>query len=151
MCVSKPIGSKRQPVKLNAYTEMVQAAILSAKLHAPSLAPHVMYMHLPNQPFAEAGSEGEDALSRWLRASGVRVLNRRLSFYTNLTHSSMSLFERKHIATHTGACKMDIPRVAHDLKAELAVCSMNHSNSDQYALNVHTRLCVVPRAADRRS
>lgn len=39
MCVGKPTTDAQ-----GAYMEMVQAALLSARLHAPSLAPHVLYV-----------------------------------------------------------------------------------------------------------
>ena len=114
MCVSKPSASGSQ----TSYMEMVQAAIISARLHSPSLAPHVLYMHLPQQAFAEAGTADEDALSLWLRSAGVRVLNSRLSFFDNMT--ARPLLERRHIAARTGVCKMEIPRAAHRLAPELA-------------------------------
>jgi hypothetical protein len=60
------------------YFDMVRAAVVSARLHAPSLAPYVIYLHRPNQPFRH------DAFSCWLAAAGVRVVRHRLTFYDEM-------------------------------------------------------------------
>lgn len=58
--------------------DSLRAAVVSARLNAPSLAPYIVYLHLPEQPLED------DAFTRWARAAGARVVMHRLSFYEQL-------------------------------------------------------------------
>ena len=73
MCITQP-----EDETALTYFDMVRAAVVSARLHAPSLAPYVIYLHRPNQPFRH------DAFSCWLAAAGVRVVRHRLTFYDEM-------------------------------------------------------------------
>ena len=110
MCVNKPQGGVSLiRARHSKFIQLVQVAVESARLHAPSLAPYVLYVHGPDQPL-----DGEtDDLSRWLSNRGVRVHNTRLSFADDIPKI------RWRMRTLTGICKMDIPRVANTLRSEL--------------------------------
>ena len=71
-CVTKPSAADSTGWDNLAH---LRAAVVSARLNAPSLAPHVVYLHSPDQPLED------DGFSRWLRAAGARVILHRLSFY----------------------------------------------------------------------
>ena len=107
MCVNRPQETLR--ARHSKFIQLVQVAVASAKLHAPSLAPFVLYMHSSEQSFDDS-----DELSRWLTGQGVRVVNSRLSFSEAIPRI------RWRMKTLTGICKMDIPRSAHAMQAELA-------------------------------
>jgi hypothetical protein len=110
-CVNKPPASVSHLRARNSkFIDIVQVAIMSAKLHAPSLSPYVLYMHGPEQEYDEVGDE----LLEWMRAQGVRVVNSRLTFAEHIPRI------RWRMRTLTGVCKLDIPRAAHALAPELA-------------------------------
>ena len=113
LCLSKPTDeiSKRN-------TETARAAIVSARLNAPSIEPHVVYMHHPQQAL------DEDYFTRWLSSMRVRTIMHRLSFEDLIPPS---LWDRRtssrfaHTPEHIniGAyCRMDLPVVAANLSAE---------------------------------
>ena len=89
MCVNRPYSNRTA-----AFAGLVQAAVMSAKVNAPSLAPFVLYMHSDGQQFGE-----DDALSLWLKAQGVRVVHSRLSF------AHLIPKRRWRMKTLTGICK----------------------------------------------
>ena len=110
MCVNKPSTSELLRARTSKFIQLVQIAITSGLLHAPSLAPYVLYMHEREEDF----DDERDELGRWLRAQGVRVVNAKLSFAKHIPPI------RWRMKTLTGICKMDIPRAAHALAGELA-------------------------------
>lgn len=115
MCVNKPQGGVsliRQ--RHSKFIQLVQVAVASARLHAPSLAPYVLYMHGADQSYDDV-----DDLSHWLTARGVRVVNTRLSFASDIPKI------RWRMRTLTGICKMDIPRAARTLQPELTSRGLN--------------------------
>jgi len=95
--------------------DYVKVAVTSAKLHAPSLAPHVLYVHGDDEPFATT----DDGTSSWLKAMGVRVYNWRLSFLDKMPR------RKRWMERSTGICKMDIPLAAHSLRGEMAARSLD--------------------------
>ena len=51
MCVNKPQGGVSLiRARHSKFIQLVQVAVESARLHAPSLAPYVLYVHGPDQP-----------------------------------------------------------------------------------------------------
>ena len=110
MCIVKPNITRE-----HAYATLVQAAILSARLHAPSLAPYILYVHRPSQVFATAEQEQADELASWLRSQGVTVVNHRITFFAEIPRH---LNPTRMVST-TGLCKLDVPAAAHRLRAEL--------------------------------
>ena len=74
MCVNRPQNTQLK-ARHSKFIQLVQVAVASAKLNAPSLAPYILYMHSDGQNYDEP-----DYLSSWLKALGVRVINTRLSF-----------------------------------------------------------------------
>ena len=69
--MTKPTDAMQQK-----YIAYLKACLLSARLSAPSLAPYLLYLHLPDQPF-----EADDELTVLLTKLGARVIPHRLSFY----------------------------------------------------------------------
>ena len=106
MCINKP--QAHLFTRHSQFIDLVMVAVKSARLHAPSLQPYVLYMHSDGQRFEDA-----DPLASWLVAEGVRVVNERLSFAAHVPRV------RWRMKTLTGICKLDIPRVAHSLADEL--------------------------------
>jgi len=80
---------------------------MSARLHAPSLAPYVVYLHRPHEPFAA------DPFVCWLQSAGVRVLRHRLSFHHEIPPARRK--RRADIGTahlNLGAYgRLDVPRL----------------------------------------
>ena len=65
MCVNKPQGGVDLiRARHSSFIQLVQVAVVSARLHAPSLAPYVLYVHAQDQPFTEV-----DDLSRYVQPS----------------------------------------------------------------------------------
>ena len=104
MCLKKPSGGE------GGFLDMVRTAVLSARLHAPSLAPYVLYMLEKHDKF-----DHNDTLVRWLTARGARVVPRALSFWSSMEGSQRPAI----MLRRTGLCKMDIPHVASSLAGEL--------------------------------
>ena len=94
----------------------LRAAVVSARLNAPSLAPHIVYLHLPDQPYEE------DAFTKWARAAGARVLMHRLSFHEELPAARVrnpNIGVNGHVNYGTFG-RMDVPKlVSTTLRAEL--------------------------------
>ena len=94
--------------------EFLQAAIVSARLNAPSLAPHVVYMHEPDQPLEP------DTFSRWLEAAGARVILHRLSFRDEIPaerRKNPNVGINSHVNLGTYG-RMDVPQLVHAMRAE---------------------------------
>ena len=94
-----------------------RVAVLSALLNAPSLVPHVVYMHHAHQLF-----EADD-LTRWLQALGVRMMYHRLSFaadlYATTANATTGLLRRGPPGIDIGTyCRMDVPFIARRLAVE---------------------------------
>ena len=104
MCLHKPASEKEV-----SFFDYVKAAIMSARINAPSLAPHVLYMHSEDESFAN-----DDNITVWLKAMGVHVMNARLSFL------SLIPLRKRRMERTTGICKMDIPLAAEQLRPQLA-------------------------------
>ena len=111
ICVSKPSNSDDE---LNSkHLELAMVAVASARLHAPSLAPYVMYIHRPDQTLT-----ADDVFSDRLRAMGARVIPHRLSFFEMIPTSKLTGGSQKHL--NFGAFgRLDIPRVIDSIRPEL--------------------------------
>jgi hypothetical protein len=111
ICVSKP--ASEQDTLNSKHLELATAAVASARLHAPSLAPHVMYIHRPDQPLA-----ADDAFARRLRSLGARVLPHRLSFYDAIPQAKLTGGSQRHL-NFAAFGRLDIPRVVDSMRPEL--------------------------------
>lgn len=116
-CVTKPKPSSSSwPDGSNSLNSIfsLKAAIVSARLNAPSLAPYVLYMNEPHQPLID------DDYTKWLRAAGARVILHRLSFLELIPsarqlHPNVGINQHVNIGTYG---RMDVPQVAISLLAE---------------------------------
>ncbi|KAL1498865.1 hypothetical protein AB1Y20_013389 [Prymnesium parvum] len=95
--------------------DSLRVALLSARLHAPSLAPYVVYLHTEEQPLAH------DAFSRDAQRLGARVLLHRLTFASRLTgrRKTRPVPGLKHINYGTWA-RMDLAQLLPALAGEMA-------------------------------
>ena len=82
--ISPPLDSKDRIGPL--YIQAAKTAILSARFHAPSLQPHLMYLTQCTSATTTCGKT--DALTRWMGRHGVRVHFWRLSFWSSLPESA---------------------------------------------------------------
>lgn len=120
ICLTKPHEANHSHLTRRLQREMsnhARVAVLSALLNAPSLVPHVVYMHHAHQRF-----EADD-LTRWLQALGVRMLYHRLSFaddlYSTTANATTGLLKRGPPGIDIGTyCRMDVPFVARRLAVE---------------------------------
>ena len=108
----RAVTGKRQ----QAMLAHAKAAVLSALLNAPSLVPHVVYMHHAQQTLEH------DEFTNWLQSLGVRVILHRLSFAGSLQkgiHPISDAFGTLRFGSSTldigTFCRMDIPAIAHNL------------------------------------
>ncbi|KAL1526043.1 hypothetical protein AB1Y20_020864 [Prymnesium parvum] len=111
LCVAKPTPADGQ--LSSRHLELATAAVASARLHAPSLAPYVLYLHRPAQEL-----RADDPFTRRLHALGARVVPHRLSFYEHIPTSKLTGGSQKHL--NFGAFgRLDIPLVVESLRPEL--------------------------------
>ena len=96
------------------HQQFARAAIVSARLNAPSVAPHVIYMS-----DSAAHPVRPDAFTGWLAAAGVRTIAHNLSFL----HRIPTKRRRRGGAVphlNVGAyCRIDVPRIVRRLAPEL--------------------------------
>jgi hypothetical protein len=110
-CVTKP---SEEDATSRSNIVSLQAAIVSARINAPSLAPHVLYMHKPLQPLRH------DRYSTWLRAAGARVILHRLSFHASIPesrriHPNVGINGHVNLGTYG---RMDVPQIVVALRDE---------------------------------
>lgn len=142
MCLHKP-SSPREI----AFFDYVKVAIMSARINAPSLAPYVLYMHSPDEPF----DSEDDNITSWLKTMDVSVTNTRLSFLGKIPK------HRQRMERSTGICKMDIPIMANHLQPELAARGLDTERilmtdadilfADDFDFAVHPRARALPTFA----
>ena len=128
ICLTKPHNasssaqsSRHQEGTRRGQRDMVQharSAVLSALLNAPSLVPHVVYMHHAGQSFEPA-----DELQEWLRLLGVRTISHRLSFaealYATVADPASGMLRVGPAGIDIGTyCRMDVPFIARRLAEE---------------------------------
>ena len=111
ICVSRP--ASEQDTLNSRHLELATAAVASARLHAPSLAPHVLYIHRPEQPLA-----ADDAFARRLRSLGAQVLPHRLSFYDAIPQAKRTGGSQRHL-NFAAFGRLDIPRVVDSMRPQL--------------------------------
>ena len=70
-----PAAAARREARAWQNLQALRAAVVSARLNAPSLAAYVLYLHLPNQCLEE------DEFTRWARSAGIRVVMHHISFW----------------------------------------------------------------------
>ena len=115
MCLTEPTGSTS-----SAHLDFARSAIVSARLNAPSLAPHVVFLHTPGAPPLAPGSVGARFLA-WLHNARVRVVPHNLSFYDAIPSNK----QRKPGGGGTGHlnlgayCRLDVPAIVAGLAPEL--------------------------------
>ena len=115
MCLTEPTGSTS-----SAHLDFARSAIVSARLNAPSLAPHVVFLHTPGAPPLAPGSVGARFLA-WLHRARVRVVPHNLSFYDAIPSNK----QRKPGGGGTGHlnlgayCRLDVPAIVAGLAPEL--------------------------------
>ena len=127
ICLTKPHNassaqsSQHREGTRRGQRDMVQharSAVLSALLNAPSLVPHVVYMHHAGQSFEPA-----DELEEWLRLLGVRTISHRLSFaealYATVADPASGMLRVGPVGIDIGTyCRMDVPFIARRLAEE---------------------------------
>ena len=107
-CLTAPLDDTS-----SRHADYVRAAVLSARLHAPSLAPHVILL----------GADGfGGAFEASLRAAGATpVRHRRLSFEGRIPEKKRQ--RTRDVGTrhlNLGAwCRLDVPRIVRSLDADL--------------------------------
>ena len=108
LCLSKPNDEISDRNVVTART-----AIVSALLNAPSLVPHVVIMHLPDQ-----NTEDNDNFTRWLRRMNVPLVRHRLSFFDafppNAWKARASNYKHPHHLNIGAYCRIDLPLIARD-------------------------------------
>ena len=122
MCLTEPTGSTS-----SAHLDFARAAIVSARLNAPSLAPHVVFLHTPSAPPLAPDSVGARFLA-WLSRARVRVVPHNLSFYSTIPINK----QRKPGGGGTGHlnlgayCRLDVPAIVAGLAPELRARGLRH-------------------------
>ena len=110
ICATKPEVNGSQAWRME-YLQHIRVAVASALLHAPTLAPHVIYMHTERQPYVE------DDFTSFVRAVGGRLIMHRLSF-ANEVQGVRVAGQPGHL--NLGAyCRLDVPQISRDLASEL--------------------------------
>ena len=108
MCLTQP-----RDAIAREHLAFARAAIVSARLRAPSLAPHVIYItERPHPP-------RPDAFTGWLAAAGVRTLFHNLSFIRRIPSRRL---RRGGAVSHLNVgtyCRIDVPAIVGRLAPEL--------------------------------
>ena len=108
LCLSKPNDMISEQNVVTART-----AIVSALLNAPSLVPHVVIMHLPDQ-----NTEDNDNFTEWLRQMNVPLVRHRLSFIDafppDAWKTRASNYHHPYHVNIGAYCRMDLPLIARD-------------------------------------
>jgi len=117
ICLTAPTDDERT----SAHLDFARAAIVSARLNAPSLAPHVIFLQTPDSRPGGPQSASARFLA-WLRRASVRVVPHNLSFFDLIPPSK----QRKPGGGGTGHlnvgayCRLDVPQIVEALAPELA-------------------------------
>jgi hypothetical protein len=113
-------GTSYRAALANRTLDSLRVAIVSARLHAPSLAPFVMYLHTDDQPLEH------DDFSRWLMRAGARVVLHRLTFRSRIDRGRRRypVPGLKHINMGTWS-RMDISQLIPVLKQEMIGRGLN--------------------------
>ncbi|KAL1524783.1 hypothetical protein AB1Y20_019664 [Prymnesium parvum] len=101
------------------YAQLAKAAVLSARLHAPSLQPHLMYLtdctHPPSAAPRRTCGEA-DALTRWMTRHRVRVHFWRLSFWDSLPDIIRKARNPMTFNSYGTYAKLDAPLLVEQLR-----------------------------------
>ena len=117
ICLTAPTDDERS----SAHLDFARASIVSARLNAPNLAPHVIFLQTPDSQPGGPQSASARFLA-WLRRASVRVVPHNLSFFDLIPPSK----QRKPGGGGTGHlnvgayCRLDVPQIVEELAPELA-------------------------------
>lgn len=96
------------------YFQLAKVATMSARLYAPSLQPHLMYLTDCVDSNRTCGQP--DAISRWMLSHGVHVHFWRLSFWASLPKDRKTTRNPMTFNSYGTYAKLDVPLLVEQLR-----------------------------------